>query len=60
MNYLKKSFVLITIYYKNGNYDELKEIDIKNRTGYYVGNIMEVSDIYSENILLDEKFCKKI
>ena len=37
--------------------DELKEIDIKNRTCYYFDDIMEV---YSGDILLDKKTYKDI
>ena len=40
--------------------DELKEIDIKNRTCYYFDDIMEVSEVYSGNILLDKKPYKDI
>ena len=40
--------------------DELKEIDIKNRTCYYLDDIMEVSEVYSGNILLDKKPYKDI
>ena len=35
--------------------DELKEIDIKNRTCYYFDDIIRDLDIYFDNILLDEK-----
>ena len=35
--------------------DELKEIDIKNRTCYYFDYIITDRDIYSDDILLDEK-----
>ena len=38
----------------DGN-DELKEIDIKNRTCYYSYDIMQVGDFDFDNILLDEK-----
>ena len=38
--------------------DELKEIDIKNRTCYYFDDIMRVIDINFSNILLNEKSCK--
>ena len=34
--------------------DELKEVDIKNRTRYYFNDTMRVSDIYFDNISLDE------
>ena len=35
--------------------DELKEIDIKNRTCYYFDDIRRDINIYSSNILLDKK-----
>ena len=35
--------------------DELKEIDIKNRTCYYFDDIITNRDIYSVDILLHEK-----
>ena len=34
--------------------DELKEIDIKNRTCYYLDDIRRDTNIYSGNILLDK------
>ena len=37
--------------------DELKEIDVKNRTCYYFDNIMRLEDI-NFNILLEEKSYK--
>ena len=40
--------------------NELKEIDIKNRTCYYFDDIMNARDINSGNILLDKKIYKKI
>ena len=40
--------------------DELKEIDIKNCTCYYFDNIMASRDIYSGNILLEEKLYKNV
>ena len=40
--------------------DELKEIDIKDRTCYYFDDIMEVSAVYSGNTLLDKKTYKDI
>ena len=40
--------------------DELKEIDIKNRTCYYFNDIMKTIDINSSNILLDKKIYKNI
>ena len=33
--------------------------DIQNRTCYYFDNIMKARDIYSNNLLLDEKICQK-
>ena len=36
--------------------NELKEIDIKNRTCYYFKDIIKDRDIYSVDILLDEKW----
>ena len=39
--------------------DKLKEIDIKNHRSYSFDNIKEVSDIYSEDILLAEKLNTK-
>ena len=38
--------------------NDLKEIDIKNRTCYYFGDIMSDRDIYSGYILLDKKSYK--
>ena len=38
--------------------DELKEIDIKNRTFYYFDDIMRVKGIDFSDILLDEKLYK--
>ena len=35
--------------------DELKEIDIKNRTCYYFDDIRRDINIYSGNTLLDKK-----
>ena len=40
--------------------DKLKEIDIKNHRSYYFDNIKQVSDIYSEDILLAEKLNTKL
>ena len=40
--------------------NELKEIDIKNRTCYYFDDIMAVKDIDSGNILLEQKLYKNI
>ena len=36
--------------------DELKETNITNRKCYYFGDIIKDRDIYSADILLDEKF----
>ena len=35
--------------------DELKEIELKNRTCYYLNNIMRIIDIDFSSILLNEK-----
>ena len=35
--------------------DELKEIDIKNRTCYYFDDIIKIVNFDFDNILLDEK-----
>ena len=40
--------------------DELKEIVIKNCTGYYFDVIIKDVDIYFSDILLDEKLYKNI
>ena len=39
--------------------DELKEINIKNRTCYYFDDIVEVEDLYSGDILLEKKIIRK-
>ena len=46
----------VCIKYKN----ELKEIDIKNRTCYYFDDIITNRDIYSVDILSDEKIYEDI
>ena len=40
--------------------NELKEIDVKNCTCYYFGDIINISDFHLNNILLDEKSYEKI
>ena len=40
--------------------DELKEIDIKNRTCYYFDNIIKIEGFNLDNILIDEKSYEKI
>ena len=40
--------------------DGLKEIDIKNCMCYYFDNIITSRDIYSADILLDEKIYENI
>ena len=40
------------------NEDDLKEIDIKNRTFHYFDDIMKDKDIDFDNISLDGKSCK--
>ena len=39
--------------------NELKKSDIKNLTCYYFDYIMREIDIYSDDISLDKKLCKK-
>ena len=38
--------------------NELKEIAIKNRTCYYFDDVIDIEDIYFDNILLNEKLYK--
>ena len=38
--------------------NELKETDVKSRTCYYFDDIMRNLDVYSGDILLDEKYIK--
>ena len=40
--------------------DELKQIDIKNRTCYYFDDIIKIEDFNLDNILIDEKSYEKI
>ena len=40
--------------------DELKEIDMKNRTCYYFDDLIKIEDFYLDNILIDEKSYKNI
>ena len=40
--------------------DELKEIDIKNRTCYYFDDIIKIEDFNLDTILTDEKSYKNI
>ena len=42
------------------NKDKLKEIDIKNRTCWYFGDIIKDVDIYFSDILLDEELYENI
>ena len=35
--------------------DELKEFDIKNRTCYYLDDIIKIKDFNLDNVLIDEK-----
>ena len=39
--------------------DQLKEIDIKNRTCYYFHDVITIED-FDINILIDEKPCENI
>ena len=40
--------------------DELKEIDIKNRTRYYFDDIIKIEDLDFDNILSDQKSYENI
>ena len=40
--------------------DELKEIDIKNRTYYYIDDMIKIQDFNLDNILIDEKSYENI
>ena len=40
--------------------NELKEIDIKNRGGYYFNYIVKIEDFDFNNILLDKKLYENI
>ena len=40
--------------------NELKEIDIKNRTYYYFDDTMRIDNIYFNNVLLHEKSCENV
>ena len=35
--------------------DELKEIDVKNRTCYYFDDVIKIEDFNSDNVLIDGK-----
>ena len=43
-----------------GSNNELKEIDIKNRTCYYIDKIIKIEDLDLDNILIDEKSYENI
>ena len=40
--------------------DELKEIDIKNRMGYYFEDIIKIEDLNLDDVSIDEKWYKNI
>ena len=42
------------------NNDELKEIDIKNRSCYYFDDIVKIENFNLDNILIDEKSYENI
>ena len=47
---------MLIIYYENiESTNELKEIDIKNHTCYYLDDIIKIEDFDINNILIDEK-----
>ena len=39
--------------------DELRKINIKNRTCFYFNDIFKFEDFDNDNILIDEKSCEK-
>ena len=58
MNY--KKFHINNWIIKLESNNELKEIDIKNRTCYYFDDIIEIEDFDLDNILIDEKSYQNI
>ena len=40
--------------------DELKEIDIKNRMGYYFDDIIKIEHLNLDDVSIDEKWYKNI
>ena len=40
--------------------DELEEIDIKNRMGYYFDDIIKIEDLNLDDVSIDEKWYKNI
>ena len=48
------------MYYKHGSDDELKEINIKNRTCYYFDDIIKIEDFDLDSISIGEKSYKNI
>ena len=40
--------------------DKLKEIDIKNRMGYYFDDIIKIDDLNLDDVSIDEKWYKNI
>ena len=40
--------------------DKLKEIDIKNRMGYYFDDIIKIDDLNLDDVSIDEKWNKNI
>ena len=46
--------ILIT-HYKKNNINELKELNIKNRTRYCFGNALDINETNLNNNLLDEE-----
>ena len=55
----KKSYINKCFVNMDSN-NELKEIDIKNRTCYYFDDIIKIEDFYLDNILIDEKSYENI
>ena len=48
------------VIFKHDSDNELKEIDIKNRTCYYFDNVIKIEDFDFDNISIDEKSRKNV
>lgn len=47
--------IILITHYKKNNINELKELNIKNRTRYCFGNALDINEINLNNNLLDEE-----
>ena len=50
----------LKIYHKNGNWDKLKGISIKNHMCYYIDGIIKIEDYAFDNVLIDVKLYNNI